>query len=396
MTLTGRGLSSYVEHQLFIARIIEASSMLGRQVAPESRERSPSPTSSPRQPRVRARPRILPQRRNVCPKPMQRKARRVSPASATKPKPLPPRRIGPARVCRFATRAAPQHVRNGKVVGAHGRCGVSAPTDGRAIGLNFATSNPHGPSTRMSRNSFPEFSEVQSRTRTSVTIDEAIGMLLGWIAGPLELRSNTPRLSEEDEAETEAYCFDLNYRLHELREGLDADLSWAEHEGRQSDVQRLRIECEELAVHESSAFTYRCAIEDELNRGAESELRVDKTLPNDAVTYITIASFDQWALKRYNRQFLDMPQQVSEGVRLPSKAETSKARTLLREQEKAILACIANLGHDPTQLPKNRPGKPGVKKQVRTSLANIPLFKGAQVFDKAWERLRKGDEIVDA
>jgi hypothetical protein len=248
----------------------------------------------------------------------------------------------------------------------------------------------------MSHKSTPSASESPSFTRTSVSIDEAVAMLLGGITGPVQLRSNGPWPSEEEEAGIDAYYFDLGYRLQEIREGLDADLSWAVHEERQSDVERLRNELEELAEQKSSAYTYRCAIDDELNRGAESELRVDKTLSNNAVTYITMASFDQWACKRYNRQFLDMPQQSSEGAHLPSEAETAKARTRFRDQERAILACLSELGHDPKQLPKNQGGLPGVKKKVRDRLAGNPLLKGSKVFDNAWERLQKYNDIAYA
>jgi hypothetical protein len=248
----------------------------------------------------------------------------------------------------------------------------------------------------MNHESTTSASEVRCFSRTSVSIDEAVAMLLGGITGPVELRSNNQWPSGEEEAEIDAYYFDLDYRLHEIREGLDADLSWAKHEGRQSEVERLSNELGKLKNYETSAFAYRCAIDDELHKGTESELRVDSALSNDVFTYITLASFDQWAKKRYNRQFLDLPQQSSEGPHLPSEAKTAKARTRSRDQERAILACLSELGHNPKKLPKNRPGKPGVKKEVRDRLAGNPLLKGSKVFDNAWERLQKYNDIAYA
>lgn len=248
----------------------------------------------------------------------------------------------------------------------------------------------------MSHESTPSTSEVCSFNRTSISIDEAVAMLLGWIGGPVDLRSNSPWPSEEEEAEISAYYFDLDYRLHEIREGLDADLSWAEHEGRQDDVERLRNELGELKNYEASAFAYRCAIKDELNRGSESELRVDQTLSNHALTYITSASFDQWALKNFGTSFLALPDQSSQVAPQSTSAATAQPRTRLRDQEKAILACISALGYDPKQLPKNPSGKKGPKWQVRDKLAGNPLFKGATVFNRAWERLRKDGDIADA
>ena len=104
--------------------------------------------------------------------------------------------------------------------------------------------------------------------------------------------------------------------------------------------------------------------------------------------------FDQWAEKRYDRRFLAPPDQSSKHASLSlTSTEAPKPRTLLRDQEKAIIACISSLGFDPKQLPKKSPGKGGVKKQVRDNLDGNSLFKGVTVFDRAWERLRKSGAI---
>ncbi len=66
-------------------------------------------------------------------------------------------------------------------------------------------------------------------------------------------------------------------------------------------------------------------------------------------------------------------------------------------QDETILTKIRELGHDPLRLQKNSPGKSGVKSQVRTALVGKnQLFpkEGGQL-DKAWERLRKNQEIVN-
>ncbi|WP_027784352.1 MULTISPECIES: hypothetical protein [Burkholderia] len=73
--------------------------------------------------------------------------------------------------------------------------------------------------------------------------------------------------------------------------------------------------------------------------------------------------------------------------------EAAPARPPLqqRHQENEILRVIRELGEDPARLPKQTPGKPGIKAAVRAKLA----FSG-KVFDLAWERLRKNGEIADA
>lgn len=66
-----------------------------------------------------------------------------------------------------------------------------------------------------------------------------------------------------------------------------------------------------------------------------------------------------------------------------------------RQQEMAILSELLGRGYSPSCLPKNAPGRAGVKSEIRIAMANRPGWVGT-VFDKAWERLRRGGEIADA
>lgn len=63
-------------------------------------------------------------------------------------------------------------------------------------------------------------------------------------------------------------------------------------------------------------------------------------------------------------------------------------------QDFAILCEIKKQGYDPLALPKNLPGKPGVKAAIRASLSENSLFTGGTVFDKAWERLTARADIA--
>lgn len=66
-------------------------------------------------------------------------------------------------------------------------------------------------------------------------------------------------------------------------------------------------------------------------------------------------------------------------------------------QDSAILSAIRERGFDPSKLPKNEAGKPGVAAAVRGALVGVnPLFpiNGTQ-FKHAWERLRARKEIAD-
>ena len=70
---------------------------------------------------------------------------------------------------------------------------------------------------------------------------------------------------------------------------------------------------------------------------------------------------------------------------------TAKGRPMYQQafQEKEILRVIAELGHDPKKLPKDTPGKNGIKHAVRNQLTM-----SVKVFDKAWERLSTAEEII--
>lgn len=63
-------------------------------------------------------------------------------------------------------------------------------------------------------------------------------------------------------------------------------------------------------------------------------------------------------------------------------------------QDAAILSTLAALNINPLLIPKNKAGKAGTKKRVRTALEGNLLFVGSTVFDKAWERLSARGDIV--
>jgi hypothetical protein len=65
-----------------------------------------------------------------------------------------------------------------------------------------------------------------------------------------------------------------------------------------------------------------------------------------------------------------------------------------RAQDAAILGEIRKQGYDPQELPKNDPGKKGVKHLIRAAIGDGGMFTGTTVFNKAWERLTGNSEIV--
>lgn len=84
---------------------------------------------------------------------------------------------------------------------------------------------------------------------------------------------------------------------------------------------------------------------------------------------------------------------ASDGVE-PDKAGPAKPLQRTAAQDFAILYEIEKQGFDPLALPKNSPGKPGVKAAIRAALSENSLFTGGTVFDKAWERMTAHADIA--
>lgn len=102
---------------------------------------------------------------------------------------------------------------------------------------------------------------------------------------------------------------------------------------------------------------------------------------------LRLTSADADALRAFYLDALSDPLALSTDTHKPVQRSTA--------QELAILDAIRQLGHDPMRLPKNEPGKPGIKKQVSDALKRSPMFTGSTVFNKAWERMRRAGDIAD-
>ncbi|MCU1718854.1 hypothetical protein [Pseudomonas sp. 5P_3.1_Bac2] len=64
-------------------------------------------------------------------------------------------------------------------------------------------------------------------------------------------------------------------------------------------------------------------------------------------------------------------------------------------QETAILDALHALGYIPENLPKNIPGRPGIKRCIWEKLASRRDLFSDKTFNKAWERLRSDKRIAD-
>jgi hypothetical protein len=107
---------------------------------------------------------------------------------------------------------------------------------------------------------------------------------------------------------------------------------------------------------------------------------------------VTAADLNDWLQVQMGRKF---PAVVDAGENV-TVARSGGAVSRFLAQESAILSYLKAQGLDPRKLPRNRPGKPGVKAATKKALHGTPDFIGEKVFSKAWERLRANKEIMDA
>ena len=237
-------------------------------------------------------------------------------------------------------------------------------------------------------------------SRTSVTVDEAVAILLGVLNGPVEYRALSEDLSPEELDILDGLVFSLQEYLQEKLDGLESDLAEARADNIPPQIiaeNQAAIQAHDAVAEQAKA--YLCAIHDEINKGECSALRVDTKLSNTAYTYITLSSFDHWA-KQYGRTVLAELQKnpgTTPSAKQPQPDALAKPRPRMKmgDQEEAILNAIKELGFDPTAFPLKAPGKRGVKAAVRDRLAGLAIFEKRSAFKNAWDRLRASNSIVD-
>lgn len=241
---------------------------------------------------------------------------------------------------------------------------------------------------------------------TTVSVDEAVAMLLGMVDGPVQFRLTHDHPTAEEEELLDGLTFSLAEGLNEEKEQAESDLAEAKAEGQPNEIiDRKRAAVEKARDAIAKAKMFFCDIDDELSKGESSALRTYKTRSSTESTHLTISSLDLWAREKYRIAILsrdasadgatERPGLLQEAVADEKKAgENAGQRTRLRQQEKAIVAKLRDLGFDPKALPRNVAGKDGVKAAVREALSKYDLFDGSTVFGKAWERVLKDGDIA--
>jgi hypothetical protein len=119
--------------------------------------------------------------------------------------------------------------------------------------------------------------------------------------------------------------------------------------------------------------------------------------PADVLKHIEISGteLNRWIQEKHSWVVFRFPEKGGQTLEPEANAVEPVQRSAA--QDTAILNQIKTLGLDPQSIPKNEPGKGGVKAQVRSALVGVsPLFpKVGTQFDHAWDRLRARKEVAD-
>jgi len=210
--------------------------------------------------------------------------------------------------------------------------------------------------------------------RTSVTADEAVAIMLGYLDGPFVARSLTEFPSDEELEFLREAELDINDWVAGRRDSLETEYLTAKEEKLSEDItteMREALEQGEYEVLEAKRRLHE--INDELKKGETSALRIDRQLSNDHSKYITLESLNEWAKnKRYGNHVFP----------LPSVDNTP----LGPAQDKAILKALESLGYDPTNLPQSPNGLSGVRLEVRKKVRLLSCFRAQYAFKHAWQR----------
>jgi len=221
--------------------------------------------------------------------------------------------------------------------------------------------------------------------RTSVTVHEAVAIMLGYADGPISMRSLN-RFPSDEEMEA---LRDIPYYVHEgwaeERESLEGECDSAEKAGlSEESINESREALERFELEVNEAKRWLCEIEDELGKGDASGLRLDNKRSNEHFTYITLWSLKEWAEEK--NYAMDLFPLAVVGEHVPR----------LRAQEAAILKALKSKGYDPKMLPPYKKGESEVKREMYELLNGTKYFIGDSVFGKAWERMRKAGGLADA
>ncbi len=151
---------------------------------------------------------------------------------------------------------------------------------------------------------------VVVRLQTSCTEEEAVEKLLGWRQGPIR-RQHTLITKHGVPEEMLQYSHSLGGSLEQQLEDIyeKAQIDWIKSVNAKASI-KVRQKLKSVVAQKNElivqAEKYKQAIEEELNKGEDSILKVHKKATADSgITHITLKSLDRWAQQKYGKSVLN-------------------------------------------------------------------------------------------
>lgn len=162
-----------------------------------------------------------------------------------------------------------------------------------------------------------DFNAVTIDTKVSCNIDDAVAKMLGWLSTPTALENiliDEHGISEDKLIALDTLVYPLEDHLLELLESAKERgyEIFADENATEEIKNQVINDIEKYEAKINKAKHFKLAIDEELSKGAESELIIDKTASeNYGETYIKIISLDRWARKGYGISLHENPNSLS-------------------------------------------------------------------------------------
>jgi hypothetical protein len=207
------------------------------------------------------------------------------------------------------------------------------------------------------------------------------------------------RNSIEDADDFAHYMDELSHREDEEDKALYAALK----------LESLLVSDERIKWHRYNADQWRAAIlrAAEENEWTLFDLNTLAPLPlgSDAPGAVFLLDVIEWLCAIRLKPLADGLEVMAEktGLKLdaparptdPSLGTGAAPEPKVRAQERWVLEMINELGYEPVSLPKNSPGKSGIKATIRDQALKEPALFTESTFESTWKRLRASNSISD-
>ena len=236
---------------------------------------------------------------------------------------------------------------------------------------------------------------LNNQFRTSLTRDEIIGVLLGWIKGPdILVFPEEMEIGPSEQEALELHAYSVYEDWKERKETAWAKYAACLEAGEKRDSCRGLIDAFDLEDEEFRRI--RDEIDDEISKGEKSMFRLDHRTSNDLYPCYTRISVDEWIAHRqialFSNSNFDLEGKSDKSKTTSNQLITRKKPSKLQQQMDLILQTIRRFGFDPMNLPSVT-HQGGVRSQLVETLDGKPPFESTYAFKKAWEKLRENKSI---